>query len=346
MKVLVDRSGLVWGGFEARIYIRSLTDSLKKLDAEFELSFIEPRRFDILYARRIGSMLKNGDYALFHGIGPFVPKGFEGATLLSVPDMSAFAYPGDAGAGGRVFRRYMSSSIAAARRVLVPSPLVRRELLRRFKYPARWVDCVPAGEWPRMGIGTAPAGDEGFAEALELRSKAALCVCSSARHKNWALLIEAFGRARRKAVSDWTLVMAFVDRIPKAIKSGHAGWLKPVQTDDETELSKLYSLADLFLYPSLYDGFPYLLVAAMKRGIPSLASRTSSTRELIKGGARLVDARSFWELNKWIERLLNDEELRAEIGAAGTDEARKFSWAEHASSTYDIYRRIAGVGWL
>jgi len=346
MKVLVDASGLAWGSFETKIYIQALIESIPSSSHDFSFDIIKPKGVGIFHEHSIKSKLKRGDYALFHALGPIIVDEFDGPTLMSIPDLSALIYPKEAKIRGKIFRHYLKRCATLAKHIVVPSSLVRREFLRFFNYPSRWIDVFPPGEWPIVEKIVDGKTAESQRIGLALPEKTALCACESKSYKNWQQLISAFGIAKEKEQLDWHLAIAFVDRAPQSLKSrSMPSWLRIFEVSDSGSLIKLYNLAKAFIYPSLYDGFPYPLVSAMKRGIPSLASQTSSTRELINRGVLFADARNLQELQREIGRLLKDEALRSELSSAGTEEAGKFRWQHIASATRDVYNKLAGVSW-
>lgn len=344
MKVLIDSGGILWGSFETKIYVQSLLDELFRLSQGVKLEVTKPAGCLPFYKRALASKLKGSDYALFHALGSIIPKGFEGATLLSLADISSLIYPKEAGRFGATFRRCLKSSAVLAKRIIVPSSLVKRGFLKFFKYPSKWIDVYPAGEWPIIEKVDDKKTLEQWRSELALSENLALCACESKSYKNWEGLISAFSSVRAKDSLDWSLAIAFFDHIPKAlISKTMPSWLKVFKASEQDTLKKLYNLANVFMYPSLYDGFPYPLISAMKLEIPSLASITSSTREFVKRGALLVDARSHLNLQRGIRKLLNDEALRSELMRLGKKEVSEFSWSHLASATLDVYKKLAGV---
>ena len=108
------------------------------------------------------------------------------------------------------------------------------------------------------------------------------------------------------------------------------------------ELDALYRAADVFAYPSLYEGFGLPIVEAMARGIPTVASSTSSIPEVAGDAALGVDPRSVREISKAIETLCTDVALAEELAGRGRDQARRFSWGETAAKTLQVYERVRG----
>jgi glycosyltransferase involved in cell wall biosynthesis len=105
----------------------------------------------------------------------------------------------------------------------------------------------------------------------------------------------------------------------------------------EEDLVLLYNCADVFLYPSLYEGFGIPLLEAMACGVPVITSNTTSIPEVVGDAALLINPRDGEELKKALLSLLNDEKLRKELINRGFEQVRKFSWRKTAEDTLAIY---------
>ena len=107
------------------------------------------------------------------------------------------------------------------------------------------------------------------------------------------------------------------------------------------ELSALYSAAELFVMPSLYEGFGLPVVEAMACGAPVIVSNVSSLPE-VAGDAGLCLAPD--DVDAWAEamrQVLNDPTLRAELRRKSLGQARKFSWERAAHETLAVYQKAA-----
>jgi len=109
----------------------------------------------------------------------------------------------------------------------------------------------------------------------------------------------------------------------------------------EEEKPALYSLATLFLYPSLYEGFGLPPLEAMSCGTPVIASNAASLPEVVGDGGVLVDPQ---EPTSWAEAmvaLLTSPQKREELSAKAVEQAKKFSWRKTARETLEVYKRVA-----
>jgi alpha-1,3-rhamnosyl/mannosyltransferase len=104
----------------------------------------------------------------------------------------------------------------------------------------------------------------------------------------------------------------------------------------EADLPALYSGANLFAFPSRYEGFGLPPLEALACGAPVLCCDTSSLPEVV-GAAALRVAPTPAALADGMQQLLADSTLRAELRAAGPRRAALFSWHKTAEATLAVY---------
>ena len=103
------------------------------------------------------------------------------------------------------------------------------------------------------------------------------------------------------------------------------------------ELVALYRDADLFVYPSLYEGFGIPILEAFSSGCPVIASNVTSIPEVAGDAALYVDPLSVEQIRSTMLQVLQDDALRAALVQKGYARARLFTWEETARQTFAIY---------
>lgn len=252
-----------------------------------------------------------------------------------VPD----AHFGVLGLGMRVL---IPTAAHRAHRVICDSRSTRADVRRHLHVPDRKLDVVP------LGVGTTIAGDPQPAAALRARHalgdrRVALSVSAKRPHKNLMRLLEALA-----AISEERRPVLVVPGYPtpyertlreRAAALGIAADLRLLDWVSGPELEGLYALADVFVFPSLYEGFGLPVLEAMRRGVPVACSDRSSLPEVAGDAALLFDPEDPRAITAAIERLLGDPAEAGRLRAAGRAQAARFTWAATARATADSYER-------
>lgn len=110
----------------------------------------------------------------------------------------------------------------------------------------------------------------------------------------------------------------------------------------DEDLPFLYNGADLFVYPSFYEGFGLPPLEAMACGCPVISSNTSSLPEVVGTAGIMVDPRKPEELAAAMARVLGDSDLANGMRRQGLERAATFSWDRCARETLSIYRDVTG----
>jgi glycosyltransferase involved in cell wall biosynthesis len=168
--------------------------------------------------------------------------------------------------------------------------------------------------------------------------------------KNVVSLLQAFARLPGELQKEFPLVIA-----------GAKGWLNSdlhaVVRDlklsgkvhfpgyiAKEDISAVYSLATVFVYPSLYEGFGLPVLEAMACGTPVISSNVSSLPEVAGDAARLVAPLSIEEIEEALKDLLAHEDLRAEMRRRGLLRSAEFTWEKCAEQTLAVYRKTGAGG--
>lgn len=109
---------------------------------------------------------------------------------------------------------------------------------------------------------------------------------------------------------------------------------------DQQELVSLYNMAELFVFPSLYEGFGLPVLEAMACGTPVAASNTSSIPEVAGDAAMLFDPQDEEEMSKIITGILGSRETREELSLKGLERAKMFTWENTLAQTMEVYKEV------
>jgi len=104
----------------------------------------------------------------------------------------------------------------------------------------------------------------------------------------------------------------------------------------EDELVALYKSADLFLYPSLYEGFGLPILEAQACGCPVLTSNVTSCPEVAGKGAHIVNPYSISEIKSGILKIAKNPNYRLELAKKGKQNVRRFSWGKTANHYLEL----------
>lgn len=240
-------------------------------------------------------------------------------------------------------------SLKRCDRIIAISECTKRDAVRLYGIEADKIKVIPLGVSERFRPST-DGEKSAFRERFRLPERYLLYVGTIEPRKNLSMLLEAY-RAVVDAGANVRLVIA-----------GKKGWLyedffrkvRELHLEDEVlipgfvpeeDLPALYSLADAFVYPSLYEGFGLPVLEAMACGTPVVCSNTSSLPEVAGNAGLLIPPT---EPHAWAQALgqvTRNTELRAELRDSGLRQAGRFRWEKTARETLEVYRSvISGPG--
>jgi len=176
-----------------------------------------------------------------------------------------------------------------------------------------------------------------------------LSLCTVEPRKNLGRALEAFVRfAEKSGVQDVVFVLAggkwgrfegkwaaTLERLGKMRERVfHVGYV------DDEDLAALYAGAEMFVYPSLYEGFGLPPLEAMQCGTPVITSNVSSLPEVVGEAALTVDPQDVGALAEAMVRIEGDASLRAALRQKGLDRTRQFSWARAVELIVSEMRKV------
>lgn len=112
-----------------------------------------------------------------------------------------------------------------------------------------------------------------------------------------------------------------------------------IENIDSADLPAIYQSAAVFVFPSLYEGFGLPPLEAMTSGCPVICSRVASLPEVCGDAAIFIDPGNTDELKNALEKLLENEDARAELRQKGLMRSKKFAWRQTAEKTLEVIRK-------
>ena len=232
----------------------------------------------------------------------------------------------------------------AATHLIADSSATKRDLIERHGTDPDKITVVYPGYDDTV---FQPVRDEKAIGAVKARHGIAgdyiLFVGTLQPRKNLIRLIEAYWKLE---VGNWKLVIAgkkgwlYREIFQQVEKLGLEGKVVFTGYVPEGDLPALLSGARLFVFPSLYEGFGLPVLEALACGIPVVCSNVSSLPEVAGDAAILVDPLDVEGLAAGMERVLGDEELRAELIERGFEQVSRFSWERCTRETLDVLESI------
>ncbi|MBI4723071.1 MAG: glycosyltransferase family 4 protein [Candidatus Stahlbacteria bacterium] len=158
--------------------------------------------------------------------------------------------------------------------------------------------------------------------------------------KNLQRLFMAHQKLRNKGINNILVVVGFRGwRSQEILESVEDGILF-VENVSAEQMPYFYNCADLFVYPSLYEGFGLPVLEAMACGTPVAASRATSIPEVVGDAGLLFDPLNVDEITNTMWKILTDAELRQDLRNKGLERVKLFSWEKTARETLALYEDV------
>jgi len=180
-------------------------------------------------------------------------------------------------------------------------------------------------------------------QSIGLKRPYILTVGTLEPRKNIEFLIQVFEKMK-----DFEGELAIVGRrgwkyssiLDRIASSSRANEIRLIEDASDDELPGLYAGAELFAYPSFYEGFGFPPLEAMYCGAPVISSAGGSLKEVLGDGALVIER---YDAGQWSEaaiKLIHDKQTRQSLIDKGRRQAATYTWAETARQTMALYRNL------
>ncbi len=275
-------------------------------------------------------------------------------TVVTCLDIIPISYPANLSRAYRLFYKTCVKGLKKADKILTVSEHTKKDLVKYLGIdPAK----IRTAYWGINKTFRPNQNTESFCEKYSLDRTKKFIVSVGALdspRKNLSALIKVMPRIL-KEIPDAELVIAGYKNdatrspltdtgspITSFIKSeGLEQKIHLLEKIPDEDLCLLYNLANVFVFPTLYEGFGLPPVEAMCCGAPVIASNNSSLPEAVGTAGILINPQNEEELSSTIIKVLRDEKLRRHMIEKGFRHVKKFSWSDYAQTLYETYLELA-----
>lgn len=285
-----------------------------------------------------------GSSDVYHFPNFIIPPLTSGKTVVTIHDVSFLRFPDFAERKNLAYlTARIKETIARADAIITDSQFSAGEITELLS--------VDPGKLVPIHLGVEncfqPPSDEQISRLRKskgLLRPYILTVGTLEPRKNISFLIDVFERMTRfegdlvvAGMKGWKYQL-ILERMLKSNRSSNIHYLEYVKDE---ELPVLYGGAELFIFPSVYEGFGFPPLESMKCRTPVVSSSTGSLPEILGDAAVLMDD---YDADKWADeamRLIEDTSTRELLIEKAYRHAAKYDWKQTAGKTWDVYRRVS-----
>jgi glycosyltransferase involved in cell wall biosynthesis len=380
MKVLIEARALSAEGGGVKNYTYELIHHLLKLDG-IDLSVIYDeeknigtfsddvnevvvlRRSDLLLgwwlSRKVPRKLKDIELDLVHFTKAAVPNKKRLPTVVTIYDVIPLLFPQSQKITRRLYwPRALKNAAVNSDHIVTISDTSKRDIV---KYLGISEEKISVTKLPVDTVKFSPVEDSGgMLSKYEIKKPYLLFVGALEPRKNVPLLIRAFVRVSKEIPHDLVVVgkkdkdyAAIMRQISNAELEKR---VKIVDFVEDKDLPAIYSGADVFVWPSVYEGWGFPPQEAMACGTPTIVSNGGSLPEVVGDvgeivkfsvedvGSRVKDKDFEKKLTESIKKVLGNKVLMEEMKRRGLERVQERSWEDVAIETKEVYKNTIGKG--
>lgn len=284
---------------------------------------------------------------LVHGTNYSVYPCKKSLNVLNIYDLTFFKYPQYIDSVVQTYKHRIRQCLQWTNLVITSSESSKTEIIEYLKVEPRRVYVTPlASRYYPNYLSNELIGELENLVCYDFSQPYILFVSTIEPRKNINAVISAFEFLKQKYKIDHQLILI-----------GQKGWhYQPILSKIENSpwkahihhldyladelVALFYSKADVFVYPSHYEGFGLPVLEAMTLGAPVVTSNTSSLPEVAGDAAILIDPNEPTDLAEAILRVISDSQLRCELIHKGKERAKLYSWERTAKETLKAYKSL------
>ena len=300
-------------------------------------------------------LVKQARLDVLHSLHYTRPVFLPCASVVTFHDMTFFLFPKLHTLSKRIFfppAIRLSARLADA--LIAVSESTRKDAIRLLGIPEHKIHTAPNGVSSAFQPILDKENRQFCKNKYNLPDKFILFVGTIEPRKNLPVLLKAYHHLVKNAPTPQQRP------VPRLVIAGKMGWMynEVLQQINQLELQErvlltgyiasedlpiVYNLAEVFVYPSIYEGFGLPTLEAMACGTPVITSNVSAMADYVGEAGMLVPAHDEVALAHAIQSVLQDEALQMSLSQKGRSRAAIFTWAQTAQTTLKVYELAAGA---
>jgi len=275
------------------------------------------------------------------------PPIHKGKLVLTIHDICFIHFPE---CFGKLERCYLKTlvpvNILRASKILTGSQFSLNDIIKKYRASAKKIRAIYDAVKPTLKPLQVGEEEKQVLKGYGISDKYIFFLGRINARKNISLLIKAFIMLKQEEKIPHQLVIAgkkdfLPQKILKNMQASKArkdiiftGYLQ------EKYLPIFFNLAEVFIYPSIYEGFGLPCLEAMACGCPVVSLNVSSIPEIVKDAGLLVDNLNSGEIANAIMKILANPALKEELKSRGLQRAQSFTWEKTARETLNTYKEV------
>ncbi|WP_410500453.1 glycosyltransferase family 4 protein [Chroococcidiopsis sp. SAG 2025] len=288
-----------------------------------------------------------GNPDILHGTNYSVYPCDRGFKVMNIYDVAFIKYPQYVNAVAKSYAEKVKRCLRWTDLVLTISESSKQDIIQHLNVAAERVFVAPlASRYCSNYLSALNIEQLSQTANYDFSKPYLLFVSNIEPRKNIISIVMAFNELKQRYKIEHNLILI-----------GRKGWnyqsifaaieSSPYQQDiyhldylSDELVALFYVRADVFVYPSYYEGFGLPVLEAMTLGTPVVASNTSSLPEVTGDAAILIDPNDSNKLAEAIWEVINNSQLRYELIQKGKVRAKQYSWQHNARETLNAYRSL------